>query len=164
MCWAFACSLLRPLSRLAFKLPFPGSIEPSGFSFRSASGRHWHQDRFSSHQHKSSGSGEQPFEPAPPSHAPPALSSPSHAPPPLPPPSYPSPPTPAALRRSSLPQQGSPFPTGPQVPWSGNQTSPGYLSGLTGGCGFLLGLVSAWSPCHMVALSALPAPLKPVPY
>lgn len=63
----------------------------------------------------------------------------------------------------SRPPQGTPFPTGPQVPWSGKQTPTCCLSGPSSGCGFLLCLISARS-CRMAALSALPAPLKPVPY
>ena len=109
--------------------------KPSGFSFRSAGGRHLHQNSFSSCQHKSSASGEQPNLPSP---------APSQASPPLPPP--PQPP-----------------PTGPQVPWSGKQIPTCCLSGPNSSCSFLLCLVSARS-CRMAALSALPAPLKPVPY
>ena len=55
------------------------------------------------------------------------------------------------------------FPQDHRVPWSGNITSSFYLSGPNSGCGFLLRLISGWPPCHMLALSALPAPLKPLP-
>lgn len=120
-------------SMLAFKLPFPGSLEVQVSQWEALG----HQDSLSTHQHKSRGSGEQPPEPlsspaTPPPHAPPTLA------PPLPPqlPSG-SPP---------LPLQGSVSHRTMWFPGLGNQASPVFCLALIVAVASFWGPISAWSP------------------
>lgn len=135
LCWAFACWLLLPLSMLAFKLPFPGSLEVQVSQWEALAPRQF--------VHPSAQ--KQGFWRAAPRTPSPPPATPSPRPPTL------APPLPPQLPSGGppLPLQGSLFPTGPQVPWSGNQASPCFLSGPNSSCGFLLGLISAWSPCQL---------------